>query len=217
MLIRQSSPWHVLLLKWVGRQFVPSDNQNHEKLFSWFNAEWRRKFLDASKNLVLKFWTAISPKLFESDKRFIQRSKEEHQGFQINFWTAGLGARWRGPIAQKVLWAKSSTGVWLRRTGSGLCSKTLHAWCPWLQLTLFQNMLGPLWPNLVPNIIKWPHKKTGKSWFFLNFLVPFFWFWRHQVNNPWKCVHFYVVLSENLIQEVSLPYGGLVPLEVSRS
>ena len=41
--------------------------------------------MDASKILVLKLQTAIPPKVFESDKRFIQRSKEEHQGFQINF------------------------------------------------------------------------------------------------------------------------------------
>ena len=30
-------------------------------------------------------------------------------------------------------------------------------------------------------------------------------------------MQFYVVLSENPIQEFSLPCGGLVPLEVSRS
>ena len=45
---------------------------------------------DRSKNLVFKFYTAISPKLFKSDKQFIERTKEYNQGFQINFQTAGL-------------------------------------------------------------------------------------------------------------------------------
>ena len=51
----------------------------------FINPEWRWNFLDPSKNRLLKLQTAIFPKLFNSDKRFIQRSKAEHRGFQINF------------------------------------------------------------------------------------------------------------------------------------
>ena len=54
------------------------------------------------------------------------------------------------------------SNCWLRRTGSRLSAKPLHAWCLWLHFSLFQNMLGPLWPNLVPSGIKWLHKKSGK-------------------------------------------------------
>ena len=55
------------------------------------------------------------------------------------------------------------------------------------------------------------NRNNGNFVLFFEFLV------RHQVNNPWKCVQCYVILSENLIQEFSLSYGGLVPLEVCRS
>ena len=37
------------------------------------------RFLGASKNLVLKLQTALSPKLFKSHKRFLARSKEDNQ------------------------------------------------------------------------------------------------------------------------------------------
>ena len=77
-------------------------------------------------------------------------------------------------------------------------------------------MLGPLWPNLVPSGIKWPHKRKTENLSFY-FLISFSRFWRHKVNNPWKCVQCCVNSSENPIQEFSLPYGGLVPLEVCRS
>ena len=53
--------------------------------FQKFNLKLTRKILDPSKNRVLKLQTAISPKLFKSDKRFTELSKEEHQGFQIKF------------------------------------------------------------------------------------------------------------------------------------
>ena len=54
-----------------------------------FNLKLTRKSLDPSKNLVLELWTAIFPKLFKSDKRFIELSKEEHQSFQFNFYLLG--------------------------------------------------------------------------------------------------------------------------------
>ena len=44
-----------------------------------------RKILAPFKNRVLQLYTAKSAELFKSEKRFIHRSKEEHQGFQINF------------------------------------------------------------------------------------------------------------------------------------
>ena len=49
----------------------------------------------------------------------------------------------------------------LRRTGSELCAKTLHASCLWLQFSLFQTMLRPLQPNLDTSGIK-PHTESGK-------------------------------------------------------
>ena len=57
------------------------------KNFSIFlvNLKLARKILVTSKNRVIQLQTAISPELFESEKRFIQRSNEEHQGFEINF------------------------------------------------------------------------------------------------------------------------------------
>ena len=48
----------------------------------------------------------MSPKLFESDKRFIARSKEDNQGLSNQF----LNCRAGGPLA-------------------GLCAKILHALC----------------------------------------------------------------------------------------
>ena len=41
--------------------------------------------------MVLKLQTAISPELFESDKLFIARSKEDNQDFQIDFELLGWG------------------------------------------------------------------------------------------------------------------------------
>ena len=153
-----------------------------------FHPEWSMNFRDSSKNLVLYLQKYSSP------TNYFKRIRKTIRAFIFIFQNC---------------------------TGSGLCAKTLHAWGLWLHFSLFQNMLGPLWPNLVPSGIKWPHKKTGKTeilrLFFFDFLVPFYWFYWHQVNNPWKCVQCYVIMYENLIQEFSLPYGQLVPLEVSRS
>ena len=56
----------------------------HKNLVS-FKPGWQRNFRDPSKNLVIKFQTAISPELFQSDKQFIARSKEDNQGFQFDF------------------------------------------------------------------------------------------------------------------------------------
>ena len=51
-----------------------------------FNLNWTRKLPKPSKNLVLKHQVAIFPKLCESDKLFIARSKEYKQGFQFDFF-----------------------------------------------------------------------------------------------------------------------------------
>ena len=50
----------------------------------------------------------------------------------------------------------------LRRTGSGLCAKTLHASCLCLLFNMFQNILRPLWPNVDISGLKGPETKTGK-------------------------------------------------------
>ena len=65
-------------------------NEYHQQMTLYsliidFNLKLVRKIFVPSKNRVLQLQTAISPELFKSDKRFIQRSKEEHRGFQINF------------------------------------------------------------------------------------------------------------------------------------
>ena len=57
--------------------------------------------------------------------RIIARSFERRQpglwNWFLNCWAGGPLA-W--PFAHKMFWAKSSTGVWLRYTCSGLCAKT---------------------------------------------------------------------------------------------
>ena len=91
----------------------------------------------------LNFKPQWSPKLFKSDKRFIARSKEDNQCFQFIFELLGWGP--------------------LRRTGSALCAKTLHASCLWLPFSMFQHMLESLWPNLDTSRIKGTETKTGKT------------------------------------------------------
>ena len=111
----------------------------------------------------------------------------------------------------------SSVGL---TTGSGLCAETSHASCLWLLFSMFQNMLGPLWPNVDTSGIKGPQTKTGKTEnlhsFFL-FLVQFPEFRRHHVNIPWKGAECYAISSENLFQEFSLPYNQLVRLEFAET
>ena len=52
-------------------------------------------------------------------------------------------------LARKVFYAKFSAGVRRRRTGSGLCTKTLHASCLWLLFSMFQSW-GCFDPMLIP-------------------------------------------------------------------
>ena len=65
----------------------------------------------------------------------------------------------------------------LRRTGSGLCAKTLHASCLCLLFNMFQNILRPLGPNVDTSGLKGSETKTRKmenlQLFFLNFLSHF--------------------------------------------
>ena len=71
----------------VGLKTTENQSLSAIENFSIFlvNLELARKILVPSRNRVLQLQTAISSELFKSEKRFIQRSKEEHQGFQINF------------------------------------------------------------------------------------------------------------------------------------
>ena len=86
---------------------------------------------------------------------------------------------------------------------------------------MFQNILGPLRPNVDTSGIKGPETKNGKmenlQLFFLNFLSHFLDFGDITSMFREKAPNANAIVSENLIQEFALPYGGQVPLEVRRS
>ena len=117
-------------------------------------------------------------------------------------------------------WGPASAGP-LRAKSGASAAKTLHASCLCLLFCMFQNILRPLWPNVDTSGWKGPETKNGKmenlQLFFFEFFVSFSGFRRHHVKIPWKGAKCYAILSENLIQEFALPYGGQVPLEVRRS
>ena len=94
--------------------------------------------------------------------------------FKSIFKLLALGPASAGPL-RAVFCAKFSAGVRLRRTGSELCAKTLHASCLCLLFSMFQNMLGTLWPNVDTSGIKGAQTKTGKT---ENLHLFFFWFFR---------------------------------------
>ena len=68
-----------------------------------FNCQWTRKFPDSSKNRMLELWIAIIPQLFNSSPtNNLACSKEDNQGFQIDFWTAGLASPHWLPCTPRV-------------------------------------------------------------------------------------------------------------------
>ena len=106
----------------------------------------------------MNFKTAISPKLLKSDKRFIHRSKEEHQGFQIIFWTTGLGA----------------SPHWLRTLRQNFARV--------VSVIAFQHVLKHTGPALTQCWYQWDKRATNKNWKngksalnFFHFFGPNFW------------------------------------------
>ena len=140
---------------------------------TWLNPEWTRKFLDPSKILVPKLQTTISPKLFKAYKRFIARSKDNNQGFQINFAT----------LAPDFTPKRSTSRV-------SHCISVC-----------FNTCWGHFDPILISMGLSGHKQKLEKRKICAHFLIfcPFSWFRRHQVNIPRKGVQCYVILSENII------------------
>ena len=147
-----------------------------------------------------------------------ERGASELSNQFLNCWAGGPLAR--APCAQsflrEVLRWRAASPHWLRTLRQNFARV--------VSLLAFQHVSKPSEAALTKCWHQWVKRARNQKWengksavIFFEFFVSFSGFRRHHVNIPWKGAECYAILSESLIQEFALPYGGQVPLEVRRS